>query len=73
MLSEKQFPFLAEKGHVVSLVGGGGKTTLFNVLSGLTMMAIPYAVTGVLLVLVTMLFGGFEPMGVLVTVLGVIV
>lgn len=35
------------------------------------MMAIPYAVTGVLLVLVTMLFGGFEPMGVLVTVLGV--
>ena len=24
MLSEKQFPFLAEKGHVVSLVGGGG-------------------------------------------------
>ncbi len=26
--SEKQFPFLAEKGHVVSLVGGGGKTTL---------------------------------------------
>ena len=28
MLLEKQFPFLAEKGHVVSLVGGGGKTTL---------------------------------------------
>ena len=28
MLPEKQFPFLAEKGHVVSLVGGGGKTTL---------------------------------------------
>lgn len=28
MLSEKQFPFLAEKGHMVSLVGGGGKTTL---------------------------------------------
>ena len=43
-----------------------------NVLSGLTMMAIPYAVTGVLTVLVTMLFGGFEPVGVLVTVLGVI-
>ena len=42
-----------------------------NVLSGLTMMAIPYAVTGVLLVLVSLLFGGFEPMGVLVTVLGV--
>ena len=28
MLSETHFPFLAEKGHVVSLVGGGGKTTL---------------------------------------------
>lgn len=28
MLDEKDFPFLAEKGHVVSLVGGGGKTTL---------------------------------------------
>ena len=28
MLLETQFPFLAEKGHVVSLVGGGGKTTL---------------------------------------------
>lgn len=42
-----------------------------NVLSGLTMMAIPYAVTGVLTVLVTMLSGGFEPVGVLVTVLGV--
>ena len=28
MLSETQFPFLAEKGHVLSLVGGGGKTTL---------------------------------------------
>ena len=35
------------------------------------MMAIPYAVTGVLLVLVSLLFGGFEPVGVLVTVLGV--
>lgn len=43
-----------------------------NVLSGLTMMAIPYTVTVVLTVLVTMLFGGFEPMGVLVTILGVI-
>ena len=42
-----------------------------NVLSGLTMMAIPYAVTGVLTVLVSLLFGGFEPVGVLVTVLGV--
>ena len=44
---------------------------LTNLLSGLVMMAIPYAVTGVLTVLVTMLFGGFEPVGVLVTILGV--
>ena len=28
MLSETQFPFLTEKGHIVSLIGGGGKTTL---------------------------------------------
>ena len=28
MLNETDFPFLAEKGHIVSLVGGGGKTTL---------------------------------------------
>ncbi len=28
MIDETQFPFLAEKGHVISLVGGGGKTTL---------------------------------------------
>ena len=27
MIDEKIFPFLAEKGHVISLVGGGGKTT----------------------------------------------
>ena len=25
---ESCFPFLTEKGHVISLVGGGGKTTL---------------------------------------------
>ena len=42
-----------------------------NVLSGLVMMAIPYAVTGVLIVLVSLLYGGFEPVGVLVTILGV--
>lgn len=28
MLEEAAFPFLRKKGHVVSLVGGGGKTTL---------------------------------------------
>ena len=33
MVTEVQFPFLAEKGHVVSLVGGGGKTTLLYALS----------------------------------------
>ena len=44
---------------------------LTNLLSGLVMMAIPYAVTGVLTVLVTMLSGGFEPVCVLVTILGV--
>lgn len=27
-MTELPFPFLAERGHVVSLVGGGGKTTL---------------------------------------------
>ena len=42
-----------------------------NVLSGLVMMAIPYAVTGALIVLVSLLYGGFEPVGVLVTILGV--
>lgn len=30
---EKMFPFLDEAGHVVSLVGGGGKTTLLYALS----------------------------------------
>ena len=33
MLNEKEFPFLAEKGHIVSLVGGGGKTTLLYALA----------------------------------------
>ena len=28
MLREADLPFLAERGHIVSLVGGGGKTTL---------------------------------------------
>ena len=32
-MDEAQFPFLAEKGHVVSLVGGGGKTTLLHAMS----------------------------------------
>ena len=29
MLREADLPFLAEQGHVVSLVGGGGKTKMF--------------------------------------------
>lgn len=33
MLNETQFPFLAEKGHIVSLVGGGGKTTLLHAMA----------------------------------------
>lgn len=33
MITEVQFPFLAEKGHIVSLVGGGGKTTLLYALA----------------------------------------
>ena len=44
---------------------------LTNLLSGLVMMAIPYAVTGVLTVLVSIISGGFEPVSVLVTILGV--
>ena len=33
MLDETQFPFSAEKGHIVSLVGGGGKTTLLHAMA----------------------------------------
>lgn len=43
-----------------------------NVLSGLAMMLIPYAVTGGLMILISLLGGLFEPVGVLVTVLGVL-
>ncbi len=35
MITEEQFPFLSEKGHVVSLVGGGGKTTLMYAMARL--------------------------------------
>ena len=37
-----------------------------NFLSGMTMLLIPYAVTGILTVLMSLLFGFFEPVGVLV-------
>lgn len=45
---------------------------LTNILSGLAMMLIPYAVTGGLLILLSLLVGAFEPVGILVTVLGVL-
>lgn len=43
-----------------------------NVISGMTMMAIPYAVTGALVVLVSLAAGGFDAIGTLVTIGGVI-
>lgn len=45
---------------------------LTNFLSGMAMMLIPYAVTGALTILVFALAGCFEPVGILVTILGVI-
>ena len=43
-----------------------------NFLSGMTMMAIPYLVTGGLTVLISIFFGFFEPVGILVTIACVI-
>lgn len=43
-----------------------------SLLSGLSMMLIPYAVTGALTILVSLAAGVFEPVGVLVTILGVL-
>lgn len=45
---------------------------LTNFLSGMAMMLIPYAVTGALSIFVFALAGCFEPVGILVTILGVI-
>lgn len=45
---------------------------LTNFLSGLAMLLIPYAATGALCVLITLAFGAFEPVGLLVTILGVL-
>lgn len=45
---------------------------LTNFLSGYAMVLIPFAVTGALCVLITAAFGLFEPVGVLVTILGVL-
>ena len=43
-----------------------------NFLSGLTMLLIPFAVTEALCVLISAAFGLFEPVGLLVTILGVL-
>lgn len=43
-----------------------------SLLSGLSMMLIPYAVTGALTILVSLAAGVFEPVGLLVTILGVL-
>ncbi len=43
-----------------------------NFLSGMAMMLIPYAVTGGVTILITLAAGLFEPVGVLVAILGVI-
>lgn len=45
---------------------------LTSFLSGMAMLLIPYAVTGGLCVLISLAYGGFEPVGLLVTVLGVL-
>ena len=43
-----------------------------NFISGMAMMLIPYAVTGALCILVSLACGGFEPVGLLVTILCVL-
>ena len=45
---------------------------LTNFLSGMTMMLVPYVVTGALCILISLCYGFFEPVGVLVTILCVI-
>ena len=45
---------------------------LTNFLSGMAMMLVPYVVTGVLSIAVSILFGFFEPVGPLVTILAVL-
>ena len=43
-----------------------------NFLSGMTMMLVPYVVTGALCILISLCFGFFEPVGPLVTILAVL-
>ena len=45
---------------------------LTNFLSGMTMMLVPYVVTGALCILISLCFGFFEPVGPLVTILAVL-
>ena len=45
---------------------------LTNFLSGMTMMLMPYVVTGALCILISLCFGFFEPVGPLVTILAVL-
>ena len=45
---------------------------LTNFLSGMTMMLVPYVVTGALCVIISICYGFFDPVGVLVTILCVI-
>ena len=43
-----------------------------NFLSGMAMMLIPYAIVGTLCILISLAYGVFEPVGLLVTILGVL-
>lgn len=45
---------------------------LTNFLSGMAMLLIPYAITGALCVLISLVLGAFEPVGLAVTILGVL-
>jgi len=56
--------------HTLPLRREGLFATSF--LSGLAMMLIPYAVTGALCVLLSLLYGSFDPVGLVNTVLGVL-
>ena len=56
--------------HTLPITRKGLFTTSF--LSGMAMMLIPYAVVGGLLVVISLASGTFEPVGVLVTTLGVL-
>ena len=56
--------------HALPITRKGIFTT--NFLSGLAMMLIPYAVTGTLVILIALVAGVFEPVGVFMTIQGVL-